>query len=142
MSLESTRDTLAAYLEALLARGPYGRYLADDVTFTVMGTELEVRGRDAVEQFIRAFHEQAFDAQPELKRTLVGDDLAAVEADFVGTHTGEFLGIPATGRAVHVPYAVVYDFRDGRISALRGYIPMDALLRQIGPVGAEQTASV
>jgi steroid delta-isomerase-like uncharacterized protein len=142
MSLESTRETLTAYLKALVSRGPYGQYLTDDVTFTLMGTELEVRGRAAVEQFIRAFHEQAFDAQPELKRTLIGDDLAAVEADFVGTHTGEFLGVPATGRAVSVPYAVVYDLKDGEITALRGYIPMDALLRQIGSVTAEQTTSV
>ena len=28
---------------------------------------------------------------------------AAIEADFAGTHTGEFTGIAATGRAVRVP---------------------------------------
>lgn len=42
-----------------------------------------------------------------------------MEAVFVGTHTGEFVGIPATGRAVAVPYAVFYDLADGEITALR-----------------------
>ena len=140
MSLESTRETLTGYVKTLVDRGPYGRYFAEEATFTVMGTDQVVRGRTAVEQFIRAFHEQAFDARPELKRTIIGDDHAAIEADFVGTHTGEFLGVPATGRAVNVPYAVLYDFEGDKITALRGYIPMDALMRQIGAVAAEQAA--
>ena len=37
----------------------------------------------------------------------------------VGTHTGEFAGIPATGKEVAVPYAVFYDVADGQITALR-----------------------
>jgi predicted ester cyclase len=30
-----------------------------------------------------------------------------LEADLVGTHTGEFLGMAATGKTVQVPYCVV-----------------------------------
>jgi predicted ester cyclase len=55
----------------------------------------------------------------------------ALEADFVGTHIGEFQGVPATGNAVRVPYAVVYDVDGGRIVALRVYLPMHALMAQI-----------
>jgi transcriptional regulator with XRE-family HTH domain len=43
------------------------------------------------------------------------------QADFVGRHTGEFAGIPATGREVRVPYSVHYDLNNGDISALRIY---------------------
>jgi SnoaL-like polyketide cyclase len=56
---------------------------------------------------------------------------AAIEADFVGTHSGEFGGLAATGRAVRVPYSVVYDLRGDRISALRIYFPMSLLMEQI-----------
>jgi predicted ester cyclase len=40
-----------------------------------------------------------------MKTLVIGDGQAALEADFVGSHTGEFLGIPATGRSVQVPIA-------------------------------------
>ena len=74
--------------------------------------------------FIVAFHTQSFDAHPELKRSGITDGFAVVEADFVGTHTGTFAGIPPTGAAIRVPYCVAYDVIDERIQALRGYIPI------------------
>ena len=40
---------------------------------------------------------------------------------FVGTHTGDFAGIPASGKQVAVPYSVFYDLADGKITALRIY---------------------
>ena len=59
----------------------------------------------------------------ELKNLLVDEGKAAIEADFVGTHTGEFAGVAPTGRAVRVPYSVIYDLRGDQISALRIYLP-------------------
>ena len=76
-------------------------------------------------------HERAFDARTEVRNLLVDDDKAAVEADFAGTHIGEFAGIVPAGRAVRVPYLVVYDLRDGQISALRIYFPMSMLVKQL-----------
>jgi predicted ester cyclase len=40
---------------------------------------------------------------------VVVDHGAAAEAWFVGTHTGDFLGVSATGKSVRVPYSVFYD---------------------------------
>ena len=76
-------------------------------------------------------HENAFDARPELKNLLVDAGKAAIEADFAGTHTGEFAGIQPTGRAVRVPYSVIYDLREDKISALRIYFPMSTLIQQL-----------
>jgi predicted ester cyclase len=61
----------------------------------------------------------------------VSDRQAALEADFVGTHTSEFLGMAATGKSVKVPYCVVYDLHDDKITALRAYIPMDLFAQQL-----------
>ena len=77
-------------------------------------------------------HTQAFDARPRVKTLVVGDGQAVLEADLVGTHTGEFLGMAATGKSVQVPYCVVYDLRDDKIAALRAYIPMDLFAQQLG----------
>ena len=129
---EATRAAMGAYLEELATRGPYGRYFADDVAMTIVEAGQVARGPAAVEQAIRFVHEQAFDAQPRLKLLLADGDRAAIEAAMVGTHTGDFQGIPATGRRVDVPYSVAYDLRAGRITALRIYGLATGLMQQIG----------
>jgi steroid delta-isomerase-like uncharacterized protein len=123
---------MRSYLDALVARGDFADYFTDDVTWTMIGTNQELRGRQPVRDFLSWMHTQAFDAHPKVKTLIVSDRQAALEADFVGTHTGEFLGRAATGKSVQVPYCVVYDLRDDKIAALRAYIPMDLFAQQLG----------
>ncbi len=125
------RAMMETYIRELIDRGAFGRHFTPDVTFSVEGTDLAAAGAAQVEQTIRLMHEQLFDAHPVLKSLLVDGHRAALEAEFIGTHTGEFAGIPATGRHVSVPYSVVYDLRDGKIAALRIYLPMNALVAQL-----------
>jgi predicted ester cyclase len=125
------RKVMQEYIDALVKRADYPAYFTDDVVATIEGTDQRAVGREAAGQLIRYIHEGAFDARPELKNLLVDEGKAAIEADFVGTHTGEFGGIPPTGRAVHVPYSVVYDVRGDQISALRIYFPISLLMEQI-----------
>ena len=142
MSVVTTRETMNRYLDALVARAPYGQYFRDDVVCTLMGEDVKVTGRDAVEQFIIGFHTQSFDAKPVLTSLIVVGGKAAVEAVFVGTHTGEFLGIGATGRSVNVPYSVHYDVEGDKIAALRLYMPMDVFPRQLGAMPQAETPAV
>ena len=117
------RQLMQDYVDALVKRADFSRYFADDIAVTIEGTDQRADGRAVAEQMIRYLHQQAFDARPELKNLLVDADKAAIEAEFVGTHTGEFAGVPATGRTVRVPYAVVYDLGDNQISRLGLYFP-------------------
>ena len=125
------RKVMQEYLDALGRRADYPAYFTDDVVATLEGTDQRAVGREAAGQLIRYIHEGAFDARAELKNLLVDDGKAAIEADFAGTHTGEFAGIQPTGRPVRVPYSVVYDLRGDQISALRIYFPMSLLLEQL-----------
>ena len=131
MSVETTAQTMRSYLDAFLARGNFAEYYTDEVTWTTVGADQELQGRQPVRDFLIWMHTQAFDAHPKVKTLVVGDGQAALEADFVGTHTGEFLGIPATGKSVQVPYCVVYDLQDDKLAALRAYIPMDLFTQQL-----------
>ena len=126
------RQVMQGYLDALFKRaGDYSDYFADDVVASMEGTGQHAEGRRAVVQFIKNLHRSAFDAHAELKNLLVDDRKAAIEADFVGTHTGEFAGVQATGRTVRVPYCVVYDLRDDKIARLRMYFPVSLLVEQL-----------
>jgi predicted ester cyclase len=131
MTTEQTRQILQAYAEALLSFGDYGRYLSDDVTMTFMGTDRAVSGRDNVVGAIKYFHEIAFSSAINVGTVVCGDGAAALEAEFIGTHIGEFEGIAPTLRAVKVPYSVAYTLAGGKITALRLYFPFELLMRQI-----------
>jgi predicted ester cyclase len=132
MSFAGTRETMEAYVKSLLSFGDYSSYLADEVTITLMGTDREVKGREAARQFIDFLHQQAFRTDNQVRNLVVGDNIAMAEIEFVGTHIGEFEGIAATNRQVRVPYAVAYDLEDGKITTLRLYFPMQLLLQQLG----------
>ena len=129
--METERQVMRDYLDALVKRGDFPEYFTDDVVATFEGTDQRADGREAAGQLIRYVHEGAFDARMELKNLLADDGKAAIEADFVGIHVAEFGGIQATGRAVRVPYSVVYDLRGEKISALRIYFPMGLLIEQL-----------
>jgi predicted ester cyclase len=125
------RQVMQGYLDALGQRGDFPAYFTDDVIASFEGTDQTAVGRDRAGRLIRFVHESAFDARAELKNLLVDEGKAAIEADFVGTHTGEFAGIQPTGRSVRVPYSVVYDLRGDKISGLRIYFPVSLLVEQL-----------
>ena len=129
MSVEATTRIMNGYFEALLGGGDFSQYFTDDVSWTTMETGDLVSGREAVRDLIVTLHTETFDAHPELKRSAVTDGYAFVEADFVGTHTGQFADVSPTGAKIRVSYCVTYDVVDGGIQALRGYFPM-LLIRQ------------
>ena len=131
MTTERTRETMQHYAEALLSSGDFARYLADDVTMSFMGTERRIQGREAVRRTIAFVHEEAVRTAIEVKSLVCDGGHAAIEAEFVGTHIGEFEGVPASNRAVRLPYSVVYDVGDDGIRTLRLYFPLDALIKQI-----------
>ena len=142
MTVENTQRTMEAYLEDLVGGGPYKRHFADDVVVTLVGSDQGAEGPDAAEAWIDYLHQEAFEARPELKNMFVADANATAEADFVGTHIGEFGGMAATGKEVRVPYSVVYDVEGEKIKAVRIYMPMDVMMEQLGATTATAEQSV
>jgi steroid delta-isomerase-like uncharacterized protein len=131
MSVEETEKTIRSYLEALLQGGDFASYFADEVVWTTMETGEQIRGRQEVAGFITALHSQLFAASPELVNSTFADGVAGLEAVFVGTHTAEFAGVPATGSTVRLPYSMFYAVSHGKIDELRAYFPMSALVQQL-----------
>jgi steroid delta-isomerase-like uncharacterized protein len=131
MTVDETRRVLGDYLDALLGGGDFAAYFADDVQWTTTETGEVISGADAVRDFITAFHTELFDASPEIGPTICGDGVAALEATFVGKHIAEFAGVAATGTQVRLPYSVFYELDDGKIMALRAYLPLSSLVEQL-----------
>jgi predicted ester cyclase len=128
-SVELTRTVMTRYFDSEHSSTDD---LADDVVFTVMATGDEHRGPDAVKGMLDYFYRIAFTATAEPQVTMFDEGHATWEGSFVGRHTGDFMGIPPTGKEVRVPLCVVYDVRGGKISAGRVYFEVPALMAQLG----------
>lgn len=103
--------------EALNARD-FDRLLsrmADDFVINISGAPGPRYGkevwREGVDQGLAAFP----DLRAEIKDCFGDGDRVAVRLVFHGTHTGEFLGIPATGRTVSYDSTEIYRVVDGVI---------------------------
>lgn len=75
-------------------------------------------------------------AFPDVKVTveeLIGEgDLVVERTTARATHTGEFQGVPATGKPVQWTETHVYRLKDGKIAELWPQIDLLSLLAQIG----------
>ena len=69
-----------------------------------------------------------------LQDTLVQGDRVMTLSTWTGTHRGEFMGIPATGREVAVEAWTVDRYRDGRLAESRIIMDVAGLLVQLGIV--------
>lgn len=141
MSADRTREMLERYLGS---RHQDLSMMADDVVFTTMASGEEHQGREAVQAMLRFMYHVAFDAHAEVRTLVCEADHAVLEGLFVGRHTGEFAGIPPTGREVRVPLCVVYDITNAGIRRGRVYFEMPVLLAQLGvgpALAADATAA-
>lgn len=64
--------------------------------------------------------------------TVVQDDRITTVSSWTGTHRGEFLGIPPTGRAVSVEAWTVDRYRDGMLVESRIIMDVAGMLTQLG----------
>jgi steroid delta-isomerase-like uncharacterized protein len=129
MTVEATREVVERYVNS---EHSDVSMMSPDVVFRVMATGDEHRTPQGVLQMLDYFYRGVFDATAEHRNLVVGRGVAVVEATFVGRHVGEFAGVPATGKEVRVPLAVVYDVRDGQIVEGRVYFEVPAFLAQVG----------
>lgn len=64
--------------------------------------------------------------------TITEGDKVVCRVRITGTHQGEFMGIPATGRAVEVPAVDILRVVDGRVVEHWGVMDNMAMMQQLG----------
>ena len=60
------------------------------------------------------------------------DDTVVAEFELLGTNTGEFYGLPPTGKAFRVPIVAIFSFEGEKIVSERIWFDAASLVRQIG----------
>jgi steroid delta-isomerase-like uncharacterized protein len=92
-------------------------------------------GVEGVRRFFAMFRDAMPDVDVAIDELIVDGDRAAVATTIRGTHTGELLGLPATGRRLEVVGVDMVRVRDGRIVEHRGLTDTVGLMRQLGGTG-------
>ena len=83
---------------------------------------------DLMQENVTAFPDFRF----EYDELMHADDAIVVEGTFTGTHLGTWRGLPATGRRVAFPMAIVFPFDGERMLGERLYFDLGTALRQLG----------
>ena len=96
------------------------------------GDEGQVNGAEAVRELWQGLIAGFPDLRIEPGRYLHTDDAVFVEVTFSGTHQGEWIGIPATGRRGSVRIACLYEFEEDRLVCERVWFDLATILRQLG----------
>ena len=104
----------------------------DHPRYEVMATGETHDGHDGVAAFLGENKKAFPDFRFEPSRVTPAEDVVLVEGVFSGTHEGTWRGLPATGRRIEFPIAVIFEFDGDRLVCERLYFDLGTPLRQLG----------
>lgn len=110
----------------------FGEFLADDFV-----EHEELPGGTPTREGVKDFFRVLITAFPDFTMTVEdvvdGGDTAVARVSVTGTHGGEFMGMPATGRAVDVQAIDIMRFADdGLVHEHWGLFDQTAMMQQLG----------
>jgi predicted ester cyclase len=86
----------------------------------------------AYDQFAAMFHAPFSEIKHPIDEVIGDGDKVAVRLRFEGTHTGEFMGVPASGRHFSIEGTAFLHVADTKIVDLWGSLDTMGLMQQIG----------
>lgn len=94
--------------------------------------------RDYYQNFLTGFSDIKFTV-----KNIFGQDKKIVKHwNFTGKHTGDFFGIPATGKRVDVEGVTLVKMKDGRIAQEQDFMDNGVLMQQLGLVSDPNNITV
>lgn len=137
-----TRDEIMALVEkrnaGWAARDPQALAATHTVDGTVKSpTGGVLTGRSEIERVYRIWLTAFPDISWQVQDIVIDNDRVAVVAKLVGTHAGEFFGIPPAGRHVEVEVALLITVADGLVATERRIYDFTGLLVQTGVLRAK-----
>lgn len=141
MSAEN-KAIIRQYIERLWAGGDISavdQYISPNFVGRTAGMPI-AEGREGFKQMLlqvqNAFSDQNYDLQD-----IIGeDDKVVVRWAWQGTHVGEMMGMPATGKRVGMTGTVTFQLANGMIEEWWENIDFLSMLQQLGAIPAPEQA--
>jgi steroid delta-isomerase-like uncharacterized protein len=103
--------------------------------YELVGTGQVFDGEDEVRSYYATSRAAFPDQRNEVHAVHHAEDAVIVEFDLLGTHLGEFIGRPPTGRTFRCRMIAVFEMAGDRITCERVYFDASAIPRQLGLLG-------
>ena len=109
--------------------------------FVLHNASMTIQGLEAYKQFLSMYLAAFPDARLTLEDMIAEGDKVVTRQTFRGTHTGDLMGIPATGKQVSLPGIIITRLANGK--AVEQWTNYDdlGLLQQLGVVPSSGQAS-
>jgi len=95
------------------------------------------RGREAAEQALRAVFSAFLDLKVTTDALIIDGNRVVQVMTTEGTHIGEFLGLPPTGKPFRLSVVLLHELREGRIAREQRVYDFTGLLMQVGVLKAK-----
>lgn len=139
MSTDDNKDLVRRFQEGMLEAmhtgnpDPLQNILHPDFVFEMPGMPSGIEG---MLQLIPVFHTAFPDMRVTLGEMLAEGDKVAYRLTATGTHTGEFMGIPATGKRFTLTETHIDQIADGKILRHEGDADQLGMMQQLGVIPA------
>jgi len=130
-------DLIQRFYDEVISEGDLSKVdelITDDVVDHEEGLPGQPEGKEGVVFFVNALRGAFSDIKATVGQTVESGDLASAQVTISGTHTGDWMGVPASGKSFEIDAIDMVRFEDSRCAEHWGVTDNMALMMQIGAV--------
>ena len=132
-TLETNKRIARRFIDQIFLRGDFGavdELLTDDFTPHTWG-EMPA-GRDGLKEAIERVSKGISDPEMRIDDIIAEGDRVAVRLTSSATHTGDFMGMPPSGKRYEIGEIHIFRLRDGRVSEHWHQADFMGMMKQLG----------
>ena len=132
---EKNEKVIRRFIDEVINRGDFS-VLNDLIqpNYVYRSPDQQFKGAEALEGLVSAYRIAFPDINVKIDDLVNGGEKVVVSVTLTGTHEGDLMGIPPTGKKVDIRGMILSRFEDGKIVDEYEVIDMLAMFQQIGVV--------
>jgi steroid delta-isomerase-like uncharacterized protein len=135
MTTEQNKTLVRQFIEEFLTQGNVNmvkEIVAPDFIENEQLPPGMPQGREGVEMLAPMLHGGFSDFKATIEDIIAEDDKVMVRMTWSGTQTGEFMGLPPSGKAMSVAIIDIFRLAEGKIMEHWGVSDMMGMMQQLG----------
>ncbi|AWN46485.1 ester cyclase [Methylobacterium terrae] len=138
MSIDANKVLARAYFTAFLDRDAawWQRHVAPGFVRHDPGLNFDVRGPEGVARLGEVLHGGVSEMRLPIEEVVAEGDRVLVRLRFQGRHTGDLMGLPASGRGIDIAVMDLFRIVDGRLVEHWALLDNLGMLKQVGALPA------
>jgi steroid delta-isomerase-like uncharacterized protein len=135
MTTEQNKTLVRQFIEEFLTQGNVNmvkEIVAPDFIENEQLPPGMPQGREGVEMITTMLHGGFSDFKATIEDIIAEDDKVMVRMTWSGTQTGEFMGMPPSGKAMSIAIVDIFRLAEGKIVEHWGVMDMMGMMQQLG----------